>query len=309
MRIRTIKPEFWENEELAQLSPDCQLLAIGLLNHADDEGYFNANTRLIKAKIFPLRDPKKTIIDMLNELDGCYIRQCFGSDGKPYGFVLNFKKHQRIDRPKPSKIKDLCTIDDESTIDRRRIDEGSTLEGKGREQGKEQGVSKKSKPSKSHSDDKSPVSPVVEKSNAIEQIDPLADHPDLSELFDRLIDWIEREHPHAKTVPKPRSKRWREWRDTLLALVEKDDYRALDVIGAMEWVFEIEEAREGWPGWKKQIQSIGSLRTRKTADQLTKFGKVYSAWQNSTNGETQPTLGINEKWAKTDTSKLPGFIG
>ncbi len=41
-RIRTIKPEFWSDEKLATVSEATLLVAIGLLNLADDEGYFNA---------------------------------------------------------------------------------------------------------------------------------------------------------------------------------------------------------------------------------------------------------------------------
>ena len=48
-RIRTIKPEFWQDEDLATLSEPALILAAGLLNHADDEGYFRAHPGLIKA--------------------------------------------------------------------------------------------------------------------------------------------------------------------------------------------------------------------------------------------------------------------
>ncbi|SWD82810.1 primosomal protein I [Klebsiella pneumoniae] len=56
-RIRTIKPEFWTDEDMAEVSEPACLLAIGLLNYADDEGYFNANPKLIKAAVFPIREP------------------------------------------------------------------------------------------------------------------------------------------------------------------------------------------------------------------------------------------------------------
>jgi DNA-directed RNA polymerase specialized sigma54-like protein len=32
------------------------MLAAALLNHADDEGFFNANARLVKAQCVPLRE-------------------------------------------------------------------------------------------------------------------------------------------------------------------------------------------------------------------------------------------------------------
>ncbi|STW12989.1 primosomal protein I [Klebsiella pneumoniae subsp. rhinoscleromatis] len=60
-RIRTIKPEFWTDEDMAEVSEPACLLAIGLLNYADDEGYFNANPKLIKAAVFPIREPSVPI--------------------------------------------------------------------------------------------------------------------------------------------------------------------------------------------------------------------------------------------------------
>ena len=60
-RIRTIKPEFWTDEDMAALDPYTRLLAIGLLNYADDEGYFNANPALVKAAVFPLDEGSANI--------------------------------------------------------------------------------------------------------------------------------------------------------------------------------------------------------------------------------------------------------
>jgi len=110
-RIRTIKPEFWRNEDLASISPEACLLAVGLLNHCDDEGYFNANPKLIEADIFPLRDLSRKTTVLLQELsDIGYIKMFSGSDGKTYGYVVSFCQHQVINKKTPSKIKDLCQV-------------------------------------------------------------------------------------------------------------------------------------------------------------------------------------------------------
>lgn len=107
-RIRTIKPEFWQNEELANCSPEARLLAIGLLNYSDDEGYFKATERLLMCQIFPFNDDSLSAHGMLTELSNIgYIRLFLGSDGKNYGQVVKFAEHQKVNRPTPSKIKDL----------------------------------------------------------------------------------------------------------------------------------------------------------------------------------------------------------
>lgn len=111
-RIRTIKPAFWTDEDLSSLTAETHILAAGLLNYADDEGYFNANARLIQAAVFPLRDLSMTIPVMLQELSRIrYVRLFDGTDGKHYGQVVNFLKHQVISHAKDSAIK---LLDDSS---------------------------------------------------------------------------------------------------------------------------------------------------------------------------------------------------
>jgi hypothetical protein len=110
-RIRTIKPEFWRDEVLASISAEAALLAIGLLNHCDDEGYFNANPKLVESDVFPLRTLTNSTPALLLELSRIgYIEVFSGSDGKTYGKVANFEKHQVINKKTPSKIKGLCEL-------------------------------------------------------------------------------------------------------------------------------------------------------------------------------------------------------
>lgn len=107
-RIRTIKPEFWTDEDMAEVSEAACLLAIGLLNYADDEGFFNANPKLIKAAVFPIREPSVTIPVMLLELSNHgYLSMFSTSDSRHFGLIQNFAKHQVVNKPRPSKIKEM----------------------------------------------------------------------------------------------------------------------------------------------------------------------------------------------------------
>jgi hypothetical protein len=133
-RIRTIKPEFFTDEELSSVSEPTHILAAGLLCYADDEGYFNANYLLIKAALFPIRDPSMTIHGMLNELSGIgFVELGTTPDGKMWGRVVKFNNHQRVNRPSPSKIKCLPIVWDLSMNIHTQIIEESLPEGKGRE--------------------------------------------------------------------------------------------------------------------------------------------------------------------------------
>lgn len=133
-RIRTIKPDFWRDESLASVSPEAALLAIGLLNHADDEGYFNAHPKLIESDIFPLRELSCTITVMIDELHRIgYIELYKGHDGKRYGHICNFSKHQVINKKNPSKIKGLCELLDDSVTTTVVLPVGMEGKGKGKE--------------------------------------------------------------------------------------------------------------------------------------------------------------------------------
>jgi hypothetical protein len=135
-RIRTIKPDFWRDENLATISPEAALLAIGLLNHADDDGYFNANPKLIESDIFPLRELSRPITVMVDELFKIgYIQLFQGVDGKRYGHIFNFAKHQVINKKNPSKIKELCNLPENYCTPTVELPVG--MEGNGREKEKE----------------------------------------------------------------------------------------------------------------------------------------------------------------------------
>lgn len=106
MRIRTIKPEFWLHEGLAGTSEFTRLLAIALLNWSDDEGYFMANPILIKGQLFPFQDDSKMIPRCLQDLSRVgWIELGKDTQGRDVGRVVNFSKHQRVDKPRPSEIK------------------------------------------------------------------------------------------------------------------------------------------------------------------------------------------------------------
>lgn len=138
MRIRTIKPEFWANEKMSAMPDAARLLALGLLNYSDDEGYFWANEKMIRGALRPFDDDSTIIRRSLAQLASIgYLMIGKTDDGRECGVIVNFAKHQKIDRPKPSEIKGLASFDDQSSIIRRGLDDQSLLDRKGKDQGKE----------------------------------------------------------------------------------------------------------------------------------------------------------------------------
>ncbi len=104
-RIRTIKPEFPHSESIGRLSRDARLTFIQIWTVVDDEGRARAASRMLASLLFPYDDDAPGLIEgWLSELDtaGFIIR--YEVDGSRYLEVVNWAKHQRIDKPSASKF-------------------------------------------------------------------------------------------------------------------------------------------------------------------------------------------------------------
>ncbi len=105
MRIRTVKPEFWSHPIMARMPAEVQLLALALLNHADDHGYFHADPAIIRGACVPFREDLATIsrdLAKLSEVGWIEVRS--HPEQGEIGLVVNWTKHQKVDHPKASKI-------------------------------------------------------------------------------------------------------------------------------------------------------------------------------------------------------------
>jgi hypothetical protein len=102
-RIRTVKPEFWTDEQVMELSPLARLLFIGMWNFCDDRGVHPASTKTLKAEVFPADD---ITADQIGGLVTEMIRQGllseFEAQGRRWWAVTGWH-HQMINRPSTSK--------------------------------------------------------------------------------------------------------------------------------------------------------------------------------------------------------------
>lgn len=114
-RKRMIDPEFWSDEEIGKWSFPARLFYIGLWNFADDDGRFKAADLLLKAQIFPY-DKLINIGKLKKELN--HKIQWYEVDNLQYGFIRNFLKHQRIERPTLSKLPIPPQLTDNSPTNR-----------------------------------------------------------------------------------------------------------------------------------------------------------------------------------------------
>lgn len=106
-RIRSVKPEFWDDRKLAKrASRDARLLYIALWNLADEWGRLNGDPQWIKGQVFSYDDDldSAAIGKLLEELENPAIGAVvpYEADGDPYLFLPKLAKHQRLE---PEKVR------------------------------------------------------------------------------------------------------------------------------------------------------------------------------------------------------------
>ena len=110
MRIRSIKPEFWSSPDIAALSDSDRLLFIGLWSYVDDHGRGRDDVALIVAALFPhdmvanSRDTVAKVRDGLARLSEADLIIRYTVASRTYFLVTGWGKHQRVDKPRASRI-------------------------------------------------------------------------------------------------------------------------------------------------------------------------------------------------------------
>lgn len=143
-RIRTVKPEFWQDDRIGTLSHGARLLALSVLNFADDKGRFKATVLRLKVFTFPYDESirPEEVGKFLKELIGIRYLIEYSVNGETAYQIRSFLKHQQIQHPTKSRLPSPARIhvnEDSMNVhgaltDNSMEDQGS---GKGKDQGKE----------------------------------------------------------------------------------------------------------------------------------------------------------------------------
>ncbi|MCX5303105.1 hypothetical protein OG304_06515 [Streptomyces sp. NBC_00160] len=106
-RIRTIKPEWFQSEDLAKVSLHAERTFLGLISHADDSGRHKDLASLITGYIWMVRGDHD-IAGVEQDLDDLaavgLICRYTGCDGKENLHLVTWDKHQRIDKRSISRL-------------------------------------------------------------------------------------------------------------------------------------------------------------------------------------------------------------
>ena len=92
-RIRSIKPEFWTSEQIAECSPNARLLFIGMWSFCDDYGVHPASLARLKMEVFPA-DAISTddVRRMVAELTSNGLLAEYEIDGTRYWYVTGARQ-------------------------------------------------------------------------------------------------------------------------------------------------------------------------------------------------------------------------
>jgi hypothetical protein len=149
-RIRQLKPSFFTDEDVAELTPWARLLFQGLWTIADKKGRLEERPAYIRIQVFPYDDlegNKVTLAGMLDELSrerkhsgGAFITR-YVVDGRRYIQINAFEKHQRPHPKEPgSEIPAYVPVTEKPRTRREKTRPATTLPGKETEGCPESGV-------------------------------------------------------------------------------------------------------------------------------------------------------------------------
>ncbi|WP_217570647.1 hypothetical protein [Streptomyces sp. GbtcB7] len=106
-RIRTVKPEMFESESLAECSVTAMLTFIGLMTQADDSGRHRDHPAIIAGRLWALR-PEHTAAHVAQDLEELatagLICRYTGCDGRTWLHVVTWDHHQKINKPTASRV-------------------------------------------------------------------------------------------------------------------------------------------------------------------------------------------------------------
>lgn len=126
-RIRTLKPEFFHDKDLAKCSPHARLLAVALLQLADCEGRIRNIPMQIHSHAFPWEAEVNTP-SLLGELQQVGFVILWEYEGEDYIWIPKFTEHQRLQGKEAQMESKLPAYDPEKHENKGFTEKGSNGE-------------------------------------------------------------------------------------------------------------------------------------------------------------------------------------
>ena len=127
-RIRSIKPEFWQDQKLSRLPALTRLVYICLWSMADDEGRVEADAETVWHFGFPREDRGEVAKALRVLAESSRIVLYRGANGSECIAIPRWLSHQKIDKPSRSKIEAPPAFSADSPNPPRTLAEDSTTD-------------------------------------------------------------------------------------------------------------------------------------------------------------------------------------
>lgn len=122
-RARNIKPSFFQNEDLAEVPPEGQLLFIGMWMLCDRDGKMEWRPKRVRAALFPYTGAEVDVQGLAAELHRRGFIVLYTVNNVDYLKVVNFTKHQHPHQneksenlPEPDEANNLFNIGSGATL-------------------------------------------------------------------------------------------------------------------------------------------------------------------------------------------------
>jgi len=286
-RIRTIKPDFWESENLGSQTSEARLLFVGLISLADDEGRGRGEPRFLLGRLHAystdvtIESLKKSI----GQLEAVSLVRFYSVPAGTFYELPGFSEHQKINRPSPGRnpgpdsdtgpmftIQGVLTESSVSPQKHSVRDQGKERKGSGK--GKESALLPADRPGESSSPSGSGNGTGSGRSAASAGLGaafrrsgtggtaeagsgPLSDPERLSQFLRNLI----LHNDEGARVPKLKAKAFKRWIKEADLLLRKDKRSLKEAIAVMRWCQDSEF-------WRPNILSVAKFREKYTTLKL-----------------------------------------
>lgn len=246
MRIRSIKPEFFDSPSTAQCSPWGRLLYIAMWCMADDWGVGSANLKEMAANAFPNDDQwtSKELPSLCKEVADAYSVTFYTNRGRPYFQIPSWEDHQVTQRRAKRRFP---TFDDDNSVLDQAIHDLPCID-------QELPSRDKENPSTEQGNKEQGNRGTGEQffSSEIASDPEPADDPDLRPDVEGLLDLLDLEIERNSNRPPKRNKTNR---DAMRLLLDRDHATEEQVAYVIRWT-------QNDQFWKANILSAAKLREK-----------------------------------------------
>lgn len=245
-RIRSLKPECWEDEALGHVSRDARLLFVGLITQADDQGRLKAAVPLLRSQVFPYDHELdlSLISEWLGELETVGLISLYSRNERSYAALSGWEKNQKVDHAKDSEIPPPPKRGSsrsrakprESSRETGGASRGPARLARGRGSGSDRDQDRIIT-----SDPAGPDSPTAEERE---------NDPDIEALCSLLADLLE-----GNGSKRPTPAQVKGWRRDVRLMVEQDGRTLEQIEAAVRW-----SQQDSF--WRANVLSMGKLREK-----------------------------------------------